>query len=117
MSSATGRSPLQAAPIAAPMNADSESGVSMMRSPCLTERPLVTPRGPPQASSSPGLPVPPEMSSPMQMTVGSRAISWSKASLTASFMLRLRAICCLLSGPPEGRASRFRMPRRQAYEM
>ena len=75
MSSATGRRPLQAAPTAAPMNADSESGVSMTRSPYLTERPLVTPRGPPHASSSPGLPVPPEMSSPMTMTAGSRAIS------------------------------------------
>ena len=46
-------------------------------------RPLVTPSGPPQASSSPGAPMPPAVSSPITMTVGSRRISCARASLIA----------------------------------
>src|SRR2546423_223927 len=87
MSSATGRSPVAAAPTAAPMNPDSEIGVSSTRSrPYFLTRPLVTPRTPPQASSSsnPGTVAPPATSSPIRITDGSRAISWSRLSLIAS---------------------------------
>jgi hypothetical protein len=84
ISSATGRSPLVAAPTAAPMKADSEIGVSSTRPGNWWYRPLVTPSTPPQASSSPGLPAPPALSSPMTTTEGSRAISCASASLIAS---------------------------------
>ena len=84
ISSATGRRPPVAAPTAAPMNADSEIGVSSTRPGNLWYSPLVTPRTPPQASSSPGEPWPPALSSPMTMTDGSRSISWASASLIAS---------------------------------
>ena len=76
ISSATGRSPVAAAPAAAPMKALSVIGVSSTRSRVKTGMmPLVTPNGPPQASCSPGAPMPPEMSSPMMMTRWSRSIS------------------------------------------
>jgi hypothetical protein len=52
MSSATGRSPDEAAPAAAPMNADSLIGVSRTRSGNSGHSPLVTPSTPPQASGS-----------------------------------------------------------------
>ena len=84
ISSATGRSPPVAAPTAAPMNADSEIGVSSTRPGNLRYRPLVTPSTPPQASSSPGEPSPPALSSPITMTDGSRSISCASASLIAS---------------------------------
>ena len=84
MSSATGLRPRAAAPAAAPMKALSLIGVSSTRSrPNSPERPLVTPNGPPHASSSPGAPAPPHMSSPITITVGSRRISSNKASLSA----------------------------------
>ena len=84
ISSATGRRPVAAAPAAAPMKALSVIGVSSTRSrPNSGIKPLVTPSTPPQASSSPGAPIPPELSSPITMTVGSRRISWAKASLIA----------------------------------
>ena len=84
ISSATGRSPVAAAPTAAPMKLLSEIGVSSTRSrPNLDISPLVTPSGPPQASSSPGAPRPPATSSPMTMTRWSRSISWLRASLIA----------------------------------
>src|SRR3990167_3292723 len=92
ISSAIGRMPQAAAPTAAPTYADSDSGVSSSRSPCLAYRPLVTPSTPPQASRSPSPPAPPTMSSPIMITEGSRAISWSIASLMACFMLILRAM-------------------------
>ena len=82
--SATGRSPVAAAPIAAPMKPLSVIGVSSTRSrPNSGIRPLVTPIGPPQASSSPGAPCPPATSSPITMTRGSRRISCASASLIA----------------------------------
>ena len=84
ISSATGRIPAVAAPIAAPMNADSEMGVSRTRPGNLWYSPLVTPSTPPQASSSPGAPAPPALSSPITMTVSSRSISWASASFRAS---------------------------------
>src|SRR4029450_12009183 len=59
ISSATGRRPEQAAPTAAPMNADSLIGVSRIRSGYLAYSPLVTPSTPPQASISPAAPFPP----------------------------------------------------------
>jgi hypothetical protein len=58
---------------------------------------LVTPSTPPQASRSPSAPAPPTMSSPITITDGSRAISWSSASLIACFMLILRAMVVLLA--------------------
>ena len=84
MSSATGRMPLVAAPMAAPMKADSEIGVSRTRPGNLWYSPLVTPSTPPQASISPGLPIPPALSSPITMTDSSRSISCASASLIAS---------------------------------
>ena len=84
MSSATGRRPVVAAPTAAPMKPLSVMGVSRTRSrPKMGMSPLVTPKGPPQASSSPGAPSPPATSSPMMMTRASRSISWRSASLIA----------------------------------
>jgi hypothetical protein len=44
---------------------------------------LVTPSTPPQASSSPGAPAPPALSSPITITLSSRAISCASASLIA----------------------------------
>src|SRR6516165_7194944 len=64
----------------------------MSRLPCLAYRPLVTPSTPPQASISPGLPAPPTMSSPVKITVGSRLISRSSASLMACLKLILRGM-------------------------
>ena len=84
MSSATGRIPAVAAPMAAPMNADSEIGVSSTRPGNRRYSPFVTPSTPPQASISPGDPSPPALSSPMTMTLSSRSISWASASLIAS---------------------------------
>ena len=46
ISSATGRNPAVAAPMAAPTNADSLIGVSITRSPNLLHNPLVIPSGP-----------------------------------------------------------------------
>src|SRR4051794_21017647 len=98
MSSATGRSPDAAAPIAAPMNADSEIGVSSTRSGNLGYRPFVTPMTPPQASSSPAAPAPPTLSSPNTTTVGSRSISWAIASLMACRYVISRAMAGPLVG-------------------
>src|SRR5215211_6526329 len=91
ISSATGRRPEQAAPTAAPMNADSLIGVSRIRSGYLEYSPLVTPSTPPQASISPAAPCPPTLSSPNTTTVGSRLISWSRASLIAFMYVIVRA--------------------------
>jgi hypothetical protein len=67
------------------MKALSEIGVSSTRSlPNSGISPLVTPSTPPQASSSPGAPIPPALSSPMTMTRSSRRISSRIASLMAS---------------------------------
>lgn len=77
--------PVTAAPAAAPMKPPSAIGVSSTRDgPNSVCSPLVTPSGPPQASSSPGAPVPPETSSPITMTEGSRRISPAIASLMAA---------------------------------
>src|SRR5215207_10155429 len=92
ISSATGRRPEQAAPTAAPMNADSLIGVSRTLSGYLGYSPLVTPRTPPQASISPPAPWPPATSSPKRTTEGSRAISWSSASLIACWNVIVRAM-------------------------
>jgi hypothetical protein len=97
ISSATGRRPEQAAPTAAPMNADSLIGVSSTRPGYLWYSPLVTPSTPPQASSSPPAPCPPATSSPNSTTEGSRAISWSRASLIAFWNVIVRAIVDPLS--------------------
>ena len=71
----TGRSPMCAAPAAAPTNPVSLMGVSMTRSaPNRSSSPSVTLNAPPYAP----------MSSPMQNTLGSRSISsnspWRMAS-------------------------------------
>jgi hypothetical protein len=92
ISSATGRSPDAAAPAAAPMNADSEIGVSSTRSGNFGYRPLVMPSTPPHASSSPGEPAPPATSSPKTTTRWSRSISWRRASLIACWKVMFRAI-------------------------
>jgi hypothetical protein len=92
MSSATGRRPDAAAPAAAPMNADSEIGVSMMRSGNCACSPFVMPSTPPHASSSPGEPEPPTTSSPKTTTVSSLAISWASASLMACWKVMVRAM-------------------------
>src|SRR5215467_9020459 len=97
MSSATGRIPAVAAPIAAPMNADSEIGVSSTRPGNLWYSPFVTPSTPPQASISPGDPSPPALSSPMTMTLSSRSISCASASLIASRKVMVRGIASLRS--------------------
>src|SRR5574337_784071 len=89
ISSAIGRMPSAAAPIALPMNAVSEIGVSMMRSlPCFASRPPVAPKMPPY------LP----MSSPRTKTSASRCISWSIASAMAAAIVSLRVV--LIVGPP-----------------
>jgi hypothetical protein len=77
MTSATGRYPPIAAPIAAPTIACSEIGVVFTRfSPNLVDRPLVAPITPPSSGSA--------TSSPSTSTLGSASIaSWS-ARLTAS---------------------------------
>src|SRR5436190_3586284 len=98
ISSATGLKPAAAAPTAAPMKPDSLIGVSSTRvGPNFECRPLVTPSGPPQASCSPGEPVPPETSSPIRMTRGSRVISWVSASLIACRKESFLAIVLLRS--------------------
>jgi len=74
ISSAIGRMPAAAAPAAAPMNADSEIGVSMMRSgPKRASRPPVALKMPPYLATS----------SPITKTFGSRSISWPIASAIA----------------------------------
>ncbi len=78
ISSATGRNPVAAAPTVAPMNPDSEIGVSSTRvRPNRSTRPVVTPSTPPQAPccSNPSRVAPPATSSPMMTTVSSRSIS------------------------------------------
>src|SRR5882724_12779334 len=98
ISSATGRRPAAAAPTAAPMKPDSLIGVSSTRvGPNFECSPLVTPSGPPQASCSPGEPVPPETSSPIRMTRESRVISWVSASLIACRKESFLAIVLLRS--------------------
>ena len=75
MSSAMGRSPVIAAPMATPTIASSEMGVSRTRSgPNRSSRPTVALKTPPAAATS----------SPMKYTVGSRSISWAIPSATAS---------------------------------
>src|SRR5512132_1748470 len=105
ISSATGRSPVAAAPTAAPMYPDSEIGVSSTRSrPKRWTRPLVTPSTPPQASScsNPGTVAPPATSSPIRMTSGSRAISTASASLTASRKVSVRVATDMAASLPVG---------------
>ena len=86
ITSATGRSPVSAAPLAAPTIADSVIGVSITRRrPNSAAKPAVTPKVPPAASPSPAVPPsPPTTSSPRMITVGSRRISWASASESAS---------------------------------
>src|SRR6266540_2461052 len=105
ISSATGRSPVAAAPTAAPMYPDSEIGVSSTRSrPKRCTRPLVTPSTPPQASScsNPGTVAPPATSSPISTTSGSRSISTASASLTASRKVSVRVATDMLTSLPVG---------------
>ena len=73
MISATGRTPVIAAPMAAPTIACSEMGVSHTR-PNSSNRPTVVLNTPPAAA----------MSSPRHTTVGSRRISRAMPSATAS---------------------------------
>ncbi len=74
ISSATGRSPVIAAPIAAPTMACSLIGVSRTRSaPNRPNRPSVSLNTPPAAPTS----------SPMRTTLGSRSISWAIAAANA----------------------------------
>ena len=88
MISAIGRIPAKVAPIHAPMNPVSANKESITLSrPNSVTKSFVTPNGPPQASSAPGmwsLPAPPATSSPIKMTEGSFRISKRIASLTAS---------------------------------
>ena len=57
MTSATGRRPVSAAPLAAPTIADSVIGVSITRArPNSAASPAVTPNVPPAASTSPAVP-------------------------------------------------------------
>ena len=73
--STTGRSPTSAAPAARPVNPVSAIGVSTTRrGPNLSRKPLVTLNAPPNCPTS----------SPMMKTSGSRSISESSASPTAS---------------------------------
>ena len=73
--STTGRSPTSAAPAASPVNPVSAIGVSTTRrGPNLSRKPLVTLNAPPNCPTS----------SPMMKTSGSRSISESRASPTAS---------------------------------
>ena len=75
MISTMGRSPVIAAPIAAPTMASSEIGVSRTRSgPNRSRSPTVVLKTPPAAATS----------SPMKYTVGSRSISWAIPAATAS---------------------------------
>ena len=84
MISVTGLSPVIAAPTAAPTNALSVIGVSIILSgPNSDKRPFVTPNAPPQASFSPVPPVPPHTSSPKTITFLSLDISRWSASLSA----------------------------------
>src|SRR2546428_13602759 len=92
--STIGRSPVTAAPTAAPMNPDSLIGVSSTRSrPNSLTSPLVTPRTPPQASSPCKCSTfaPPATSSPIRITRGSRRISWRIASFSAWLKLSCRS--------------------------
>ena len=74
ISSAIGRSPVMAAPIAAPTMACSLIGVSRTRSgPKRSNRPSVSLKTPPAAP----------MSSPIITTDGSRSISWAMAAAMA----------------------------------
>ena len=74
-SSTTGRSPIQAAPMAAPTNPSSEIGVSITRSsPNSSSRPFVTPNAPPKSP----------MSSPSRKTRSSSRIASCSAALIAS---------------------------------
>ena len=74
-SSTTGRSPIQAAPIAAPTNPSSAIGVSRTRSsPNSSSRPFVTPNAPPKAP----------MSSPSRKTRSSSRMASASAARTAS---------------------------------
>ncbi len=86
MSSATGRSPVAAAPTAMPRKPASLIGTSITRSaPKRPISPRVAPMIPPHASSIPSAarPAPPATSSPITTTVGSRSMAWWSASLIA----------------------------------
>src|SRR5579875_2439930 len=112
MSSATGLSPVTAAPTAAPMKPISQIGVSMTRSgPKRWIRPLVAPMGPPQASMNPwsARPAPPATSSPIRITVGSRSISWRRASFSA----RLNSSSLAMTLPCRVHVGRQRRERRR----
>src|SRR4051812_10908551 len=90
MSSAMGRRPVIAAPIAAPTIACSLIGVSRTRSgPNLSNRPSVSLKTPPAAPTS----------SPTSTTVGSRSISWAMPSATA-----WRYVVSATVAPPRGAA-------------
>ncbi len=83
ISSTIGRMPSAAAPIAVPMNAVSEIGVSMTRSlPYLASRPPVAPKMPPYLATS----------SPNTKTSLSRSISCPIASEIAAAIVSLRVL-------------------------
>ena len=78
INSATALKPVDEAPIAAPIKAASDKGVSNTRSrPNSCMRPTVVRNGPPQASTTPcsSRPAPPAISSPIIITESSRDIS------------------------------------------
>src|SRR6516162_9299926 len=82
--SATGRKPPKAAPMATPAIAASEIGVSMTRRwPNSSDKPSVTVKAPPKPPSTP-------MSSPSKTTRSSRSISSRSASRSASTMVNWR---------------------------
>src|SRR5579871_6275954 len=98
ISSATGRSPVAAAPTAMPMKPASLIGVSITRAaPKRPMSPRVAPMIPPQASSMPcaARPPPPATSSPITTTVGSRSIAWWRASLIAWTNVSVRSATAL----------------------
>src|SRR6478672_4246932 len=83
ISSTIGRMPSTAAPVARPMNAVSEIGVSSTRvGPNLSSRPVVEEKMPPYAPTS----------SPSTMTDGSASISWLIASTIAFAVVSRRLV-------------------------
>src|SRR3990170_1969447 len=82
-SSTTGRSPIQAAPIAAPTKPSSAIGVSTTRSsPNSSQSPLVTPNAPPKCPTS---------SPRMKTRLSSRSASASAARIASRYVISLTA--------------------------
>ena len=101
MTSTIGRMPPIAAPIPAPTNADSDSGVSRMRSsPNSSSRPLLTAKQPPYLPTS----------SPIRNTRGSAARASRIDCLTASRYVMRVPPTPVMATPPHRRGVRGRRP-------